>query len=67
MKEEYRTMLLGKFSKGAMEGPFDEMEMAYNGKRKSRAWWESFVLVQSFGKKVQEEEEYNVVEDRGFH
>lgn len=62
MNEENRTVLLRKLSKGAMEGPFYEMEMAYDGKGKSRAWWETFVLEQPSGKKIEEEKEDNVAE-----
>lgn len=50
-----------------MEGLLYEIEMAYDGKGKSRGWWESSVLEQPLGKKVEDEEEESVAEDPGFH
>lgn len=45
-----------------MEGFLDEVEMAYDGQRETRAWWESFVIfLQIVFEEKENGEEQNVV------
>jgi len=55
-------------AKSFVKGFLEEIEMAKNGQRKSRAWWESFAyLEQTFCENVQEEKGQNIVVQWDFH